>query len=106
MTTVSNIPGTLNLTVKQGDGFSTALDFDTTMAGVTATTTIVSLVTGSLVDSFTTTVTAATAGQATISMTPTQTTALGAGTYFWSHQWANGSGYHRTLLSGVLEVTP
>jgi hypothetical protein len=105
-TSVANDPGTLNITLKKSSDFSAAIDFDITAVGVTATSNILSFVTGESVGSFATTVTDAAAGQITISMLPTSSASLSVGTYKWQHVWDYVGPSQKTMLTGFVEVIP
>jgi len=101
---VSNAPGSLNVTVRKSSDFSAAIDFDVTAVGVTPTSSIISFVTGEPVGEFATTVIDAASGQITISMSPTTSAALGAGTYRWQHVWDYAGPSQKTMLTGFVEV--
>jgi hypothetical protein len=95
----------MNLAYKRANDFSTLIDFDgTTLVGYTVTASMVSLVTGSSVQAFTTSVTDAAAGQVNVSLTDTQTAALPAGTYGWRLDWTAPGDIQRTALQGTVEV--
>jgi len=105
MATYTSLPGTMNLAYKRANDFSTLIDFDgTTLVGYTVTASMVSLVTGSSVQAFTTSVTDAAAGQVNVSLTDTQTAALPAGTYGWRLDWTAPGDIQRTALQGTVEV--
>lgn len=104
MATYSQVPGTMNLTFKAGDTFSTLIDFDVTLSGHTASSQVVSLVTGLPVQPLTTSMTDAAAGRVTISLTATQTISIPPATYGWQMSWVDTAGTKRTALSGVVEV--
>lgn len=96
-------PGSLNLSFKGGDDFSSLIDFSIDMTGYTATAAIVSPVTGGTVVPFTVTIPSAAEGQVNIALTDTQTAAIARGTYSWQMTWAEGQGT-RTALTGFVEV--
>jgi len=103
--TVSQLPGQMNLAFKRANDFSSLIDFDgTTLVGYTVTASVTSLVTGATVVPFTTTVSDASAGQVNIALTDTQTAALPAGTYGWQLDWTAPGSVQRTALSGTVEV--
>lgn len=103
--TVSQLPGTMNLSFKRSNDFATLIDFNgTTLVGYTVTASVTSLVTGAAVVPFTTTVSDASAGQVNIALTDTQTAALPAGTYGWQLDWTAPGSVQRTALSGTVEV--
>ena len=104
MATYSQTPGTMNLTVKQGDTLSVLVDFDPVdVTGYTVTSSISSLVTGASVLGLTTSVTDAAAGKVNVSLTKQQTASLPVGSYGWSLLWDTPA--RRTALSGIFEVT-
>lgn len=103
---VSNTPGSLNVTLRKASDFSAAINFDITAVGVTATSSILSFVTGEQVGEFATTVLDAAAGQITISMLPATSATLGAGTYKWQHVWDYAGPSKKTMLTGFVEVLP
>jgi len=104
MATYSQTPGTMNLTVKQGDTLSVLVDFDpTNVTGYTVTSTVTSLVSGVSVIGLTTSVTDAAAGKINVSLTRQQTASLPVGSYGWSLIWDTPA--RRTALSGIFEVT-
>lgn len=102
--TIYSTPGSLNIVMRRGDDFSTSFDFSTTASGVTASSTIVSAVTGATVSQIATSVIDAGAGQIRISMTPTQSAALATGTYRWQHTWDYDGDSQKTMLIGFVEV--
>lgn len=104
MSTYSVLPGTMNHAFKRSGDFSALIDFDVSLVGYTVTSNLVSLVSGSTVQAFTTSVTDASAGQVTVSLSDTQTAALAAGTYGWQLDWVAPGGIQRTALSGTVEV--
>ena len=106
MPTFTALPGTLGLQFRRGDDFSTLIDFSPIdLVGFTVTSTIVSIVTGASVGSFTTSVTDASAGKVNISLSDTQTAALQPATYRWQMVGTQGS-LTRTYLNGFVEVVP
>lgn len=95
----------MSLAFRGGDDFATVIDFDgVTLEGHTVSATVVSLVTGTAVASFTTTVTDAAAGQVNVALSDTQTAAMAAGTYGWHLDWIAPGGVQRTALAGTVEV--
>jgi hypothetical protein len=103
MSTYSQLPGTLGLSLKRGDTFSVLVDFDITLTGKTVVSTITSLVTGQSVIAPATSVVDAANGQVNVSLTSTQTLSLPAGTYGWEMTWDSGT-EKRTALTGFVEV--
>ena len=79
-TTVNNLPGSLNLAFRQSDEFRATIDFDTTAEGVTATSEIVSYVTGQTVAQFQTTAVDVASGEFLIRLTSAQTSDIYFGT--------------------------
>ena len=104
MSTVSILPGSMNLAFKRANDFSSLVDFSTTLVGYTVTASVTSLVTGTAVVPFTTTLVDASAGQVQIALSDTQTAALPAGTYGWQLDWVAPGSVQRTALSGTVEV--
>jgi hypothetical protein len=104
MATYNLLPGAMGLGLKKGNDFSTLIDFDTSLVGYTASSSITSLVTGATVASMTTSIADASAGQVNVSLTDTQTAALAAGTYGWRLDWVAPGSVQRTALQGTLEV--
>lgn len=105
--TYSQLPGAMSLAFRRADDFGTVIDFDGvgSLDGYTVTATMVSLVTGAAVTSFSTTVVDAAAGKVNVALTDAQTAALTPGTYGWSLGWTAPGGTQRTALSGTVEVT-
>lgn len=104
MPTYTQLPGSLSLSLRAGDELSSTIDFDTSLAGYTVTSNIVSLVSGQTVTSIATTLVDAAAGQVGIAMTETQTGSLAAGTYGWRLEWIAPGDVKRTALAGMVEV--
>lgn len=103
MPSYDQTPGSLNLSLKRSDDFSSLIDFSIGMSGYTVTAGITSLVTGAEVQPFTVQVVSATAGQVNVSLTDMQTAALARGTYGWHLKWTEGQAT-RTALTGFVEV--
>lgn len=104
MTTFSVIPGTLNVTVKQGDRLQFVADFTNTLTGYTVAAEVYSLVDNRTMLAMTATITSEANGTVQISLSSTETASLAAGTYKWKLRWDEGSGAYRTALSGIFEV--
>jgi len=68
------------------------------------TSSIVSLVTGAVVQQVTTTLTDAAAGVVNVSLTEAQTAAIPAGTYSFVLQWVAPGSVGRTIYEGFCEV--
>lgn len=105
MATFEQLPGELNLAIKQSDEVGFAIDFSIPLTGYTVTSEIVSLVTGGLVATPTVTVSNAANGIVNIAMTETQTAALPLGTYRWRVDWVAPGDVARQALAGHVEVT-
>ena len=104
MSSVSILPGSMNLAFKRSNDFSSLIDFDVSLVSYSVSASITSLVTGASVVPFTTSITDALAGQVNIALTDTQTAALPAGTYGWQLDWTAPGSVQRTALSGTVEV--
>ena len=104
MATYEQLPGNLGLAFRRGDELGTTIDFDTSLAGYTVSSDIVSLVTGSVVQPITVALSNATAGVVSISLAETQTAALPVGTYGWRLEWDAPGSVRRTALQGTCEV--
>lgn len=96
-------PGTLGLSFRRSDDFSSLIDFSVDLTGRTISAAIVSEVTGAVVMPFTVTVPSPAEGQVNIALTDTQTAALARGTYSWRMAWVDGAAT-RTALTGYVEV--
>jgi len=104
MSTYSVLPGSMNLAFKRSGDFSALIDIDIALTSYTVTANMTSLVSGGVVQAFTTSVSDASAGQVSVSLTDTQTTALAAGTYGWQLDWVAPGSVQRTALTGTVEV--
>jgi len=104
MSTYSVLPGTMNLEFKRSGDFSVLIDFDIALTSYTVAASMTSLVSGSVVQAFTTSVSNASAGQVSVALTETQTAALAAGTYGWQLDWVAPGSVQRTALTGTVEV--
>ena len=105
MTTYTQQPGSMNLSLRRGDEFGTVISFDVSLTGYTVTASLTSLVSGATVLPITTTLVDATAGQVGIALSEAQTAALAVGTYGWQLIWVAPGAVQRTALSGTVEVT-
>jgi hypothetical protein len=103
MPSFDQTPGTLNLSFRRGDDFSALVDFSIAMTGYTASASMTSLVSGAVVQAFTTTFVSAANGQVNIALSDTQTAALARGTYGWEMTWTVDNAT-RTALTGFAEV--
>lgn len=119
MSTFQQIPGTLDITIVQGDEVSIALDFDRNLTGYSISAPIyvsqVYSTTGAGSASVTTVGATATtfaisnvnlsAGQILIGLSEVQTAALSpAIAYRWYMRWVDTGMVTRTVLSGTLTV--
>ena len=104
MTTFSVIPGTLNVSVKQGDALSFVVDFDIGLTGYVVTSELYSLVTRQTLLALTASVVSEANGQVQVSLSSAQTEALASGSYGWLLKWDTGSGSFRTAIEGLFEV--
>jgi hypothetical protein len=104
MSTYSNLPGSLNLSVKSGSTFGIVLTFaGQTLTSYTATTVISSLVTGRTVADIATSILDAT--RVSLSLPKESTALLSKGSYQWSHTWTQPGGVSKPVLSGVIDVS-
>lgn len=104
MTTVSTLPGTLNVTVKRGDELAQLLDFSINLTGYTFTAEVVSAVTGATMATPTVSNVNLATGQVNLGMTEEQTASLAAGSYLWRLVWTAPGTVRRTALEGILEI--
>lgn len=103
MATFRQIPAVMSLALKQGDEAPVAVDFDTSLAGYTVTSSMHSLVTRSVLFPIPTTVTNAAQGQVSLAFGETHTS-IPVGSYGWSMQWVAPGAATRTVMSGVVEI--
>jgi hypothetical protein len=119
MAVFTQLPGSLDITLVQGDEIAIALDFDRNLTGYSITTNVYVtqvFASGGGGSSFVETVgaTAATfgitntnlaAGQITIGLNETQTASLSPGiAYRWFMRWIDTGMVTRTVLSGAVTV--
>lgn len=104
MPTVATTPGSLNVTVQQGDELSQLLDFSISLTGYTFSAEVVSALTGATLATPTVTAVDLSAGQVNLAMSETQTAALAVGSYLWRLIWTAPGTVRRTALEGILEV--
>jgi hypothetical protein len=104
MPRAEQLPGFLSLALRQGDTFSTTIDFNIAVTGISWEAAIRSTVTGETVDTMTVTVTNASTGVLVLSLTDEETEALPVGVWGWTLV-GTISGTKRTYFSGFLEVT-
>lgn len=102
--TSETLPGVLNLAMRAGDEFSTALDFSISTTSYTWAAQVYSLITGDTLATPTVTVSNAAAGQLSVSMTETQTAGLGRGSFGWRLEAVAPGSVKRTWLDGICEV--
>jgi hypothetical protein len=105
MATFSQLPGTLNLDIVQGDSLSVEVDFDVALVSYTFVASIVSVVSGDEVVPVTTELTSAANGIVTLSLTAAQTAALPLGTYAFEMSWTTPAEIVRKVLSGFVNLT-
>jgi len=103
MALYEQLPGSLSLSIVQGDEFATVVDFSIDMSGYSVSSEIYSLVDGT-VTAMTTTFANAALGTVNIGMTEAETSDLAVGTYGWRLQWLAPGSVTRTALTGLLEV--
>ncbi len=103
-TTFSQLPGTLNVDIVQGDDVAFTIDFDVNMTGYLVASEIRSTISHAVVATPTTTLSAPATGIVVVTMTDTQTSSLPVGTYRWALSWETPAGDNRMVLSGIWEV--
>ena len=105
MSTYTQLPGSLGLSLRRGDELGTTIDFSpTTLTGYTVTAVITSLVTGNLVETIAASVSDGPNGVVSLGLTETQTAAIPVGTYGWRLEWDGPGNVKRTALQGMVEV--
>lgn len=104
MATYSQLPGTLNLAVPQGNDLSAAVNFSVDLTGYELEATATSVSNGDTVATFEVTVTDDEAGEINLALSDAQTAGLAVGTYRWTLVGTQGE-LTRTYLAGHLEVT-
>ena len=104
MALYEQLPGSLSLSIVQGDEFATVVDFSISMSGYSVSSEIYSLVDGATVTAMTTAFVSASLGTVSIGMTEAETGDLSVGTYGWRLQWLATGSVTRTALTGLLEV--
>jgi len=105
MATIDRLPGELNASKPRGDSFSESAVFSISLAGFTATSEILSLVTNERVALVPTSVTSAgTSGVLSFAMTKSQMAAIPAGTYRWKTKVGSSPNDATTYLDGWFEV--
>ena len=104
MALYEQLPGSLSLSIVQGDEFATVVDFSIDMTSYSVSSEIYSLVDGATVTAMTTAFVSAALGTVTIGMNEGETGDLSVGTYGWRLQWLAPGSVTRTALTGLLEV--
>lgn len=103
---IDRTPGELNARKPRGDSLSESAVFSISLAGCTATSELLSLVTGERVALVATGVTSAgTNGVLTFSMTKAEMAAIPVGTYRWQTRVSRSANDETTYLDGWFEVT-
>lgn len=107
MATIDRLPGELNAKKKRGDSLAESAVFSISLAGVTATSELLSLVTGQRVALVPTVISASgTCGVMSFGMTKAEMAALPSGTYQWTTRAGSSPNDQTTYLDGWFEVTP
>jgi hypothetical protein len=107
MAIIDRTPGELNAKKPRGNSLSETAVFSISLAGYTATSEVLSLVTGDRVALVAAAVTnSGTNGVVTLSMTKADMAAIPVGTYRWRTKVASSPNDETTYLEGWLEVTP
>jgi hypothetical protein len=105
MATIDRLPGELNAAKQRGDSLSESAVFSVSLAGYTATSEILSLVTNERVILVSTAVTSAgTNGVLSFSLTKADMASIPAGTYRWRTKVGSSPNDATTYLDGWFEV--
>lgn len=105
MATIDRLPGELNASKQRGDSFSESAVFSISLAGCTATSEILSLVTNGRVALVTAAVgSAGTNGVLSFAMTKAEMAAVPSGTYRWRTKVGSSPSNATTYLDGWFEV--
>ena len=104
MALYEQLPGSLSISIVQGDEFATVVDFDINMSGYDTDAEIYSLVDGSVIFTMTTSFISAAVGTVNVSMTEAETGDLSVGTYGWRLKWQASGSVIRTALTGIMEI--
>ena len=104
MALYEQLPGSLSISIVQGDEFGTVVDFDLNMTGYDTNAEIYSLVDGSTIFTMTTSFVSAAVGTVNVSMTEAETGDLSVGTYGWRLKWQASGSVIRTALTGIMEI--
>lgn len=107
MATIDRLPGELNVKRKRGDSLSESAVFSISLAGFTATSELLSLVTGLRVSLVPVVVSASgTNGVLSFAMSKSDMAALPSGSYQWKTRLGSSPSNQTTYLEGWFEVTP
>ena len=107
MATIDRLPGELNAKRKRGDSLSESAVFSISLAGFTATSELLSLVTGLRVSLVPVVVSASgTNGVLSFSMPKADMAAIPSGTYQWTTRVGSSASNQTTYLDGWFEVVP
>lgn len=107
MATYTNLPGVLNIEVRQGDELGLTPDFNVSLSGYTVSAAVYSVITGNTVGPMSASLTTdGSDGKVSLAMTEAETTALARGTYRWALSWVAPGSVSRMALTGSLEVKP
>lgn len=107
MATIDRLPGELNAKKPRGNSLSEAAVFSISLAGFTATSELLSLVTGERVALVPVVVSSqGTNGVLSMTMTKAEMSAVPVGTYRWRTKVGSSPLDETTYLEGWFEVTP
>lgn len=107
MATIDRLPGELNAKKPRGDSLSESAVFSISLAGHTATSELLSLVTGQRIVVVASAVTnSGTNGVISFSLTKAELASIPAGTYRWRTKVGSSPTNGTTYLDGWFEVTP
>lgn len=104
MATFDGRPGVLSAKAARADGISMTIDFDTSLAGYSLESVVLSAVSGTQVATMTATLVDGGAGIVGVSLSREQTSALPVGTYNWTLAWTTPGNVHRTAFAGTVEL--
>jgi hypothetical protein len=105
MAIIDRLPGELNAKKPRGDSFSESATFSISLAGFTATSEILSLITGDRVALVTSAISSAgTCGVITFGLTKAEMQAIPSGTYCWKTKVGSSASNATTYLEGWFEV--
>ena len=107
MATYTNLPGTLNIEVRQGDELGLTPDFNVSLSGYTVSAAVYSVITNNTVGTMSAALTTdGSDGKVSLAMTEAETSALAKGTYRWALTWTAPGSVARMALTGSLEIKP